>query len=115
MTKLFSLPQKKRLQPYNDPELLKLVLLLRYGTATPQSDQAPLLNHTTIASVLGITRDRVRSFLAYSKRISISPEGERGRKRGKLSLKHVQYLTADATLNDWAHLSLKERAIMFHR
>jgi hypothetical protein len=27
----------------------------------------------------------------------------------------VQYLTADATLDDWAHLSLKERAIMFHR
>jgi transposase len=115
MTKLFSLPHTKRLQPHNDPELLNLVLLLRYGAVTTKPDQAPLLNNTTIATVLGITRDVVRTFLAYSKRMSLSPEGERGRKRGKLSLQHIQYLTADATLDDWAHLSLKERAIMFHR
>jgi hypothetical protein len=36
-------------------------------------------------------------------------------KRTKLSPNHVQFLTSDDILNEWAHFSLKERAIMFHR
>ena len=115
MTKLFKLPSRKHALPHEEPELQCLVNLLRYGVAVYKPALTPILNHTTIASALGITRDRVRALLKYSERMSISPESERGHTRGKLTVQHVQYLTADATLNDWAHLSLKERAIMFHR
>jgi len=117
MTKLFKLPDNKAHNHREDPELLSLIRLLRYGTVNHAINQAPILNQTAIAHALGVTRDRVRVLLDQSKREreSMSPDGERSRKRNKLTVQHVQYLTADETLDDWAHLSLKERAIMFHR
>ena len=33
----------------------------------------------------------------------------------KLTRAHVDYITSPKTLQYWAHLSLKERAVMFHR
>jgi len=37
------------------------------------------------------------------------------RARSKLTEEHVAYLTSPATLNEWAHASLKERVKRFHR
>jgi hypothetical protein len=33
----------------------------------------------------------------------------------KLEIHHVDYLCNQKTLNEWAHLSLIQRTIMFHR
>jgi len=64
MTKLFKLPQLKALKPPYREELLKLVRLLRFGTSHPTHVQAPALNYTAIAAILGLSRDRVRVLLA---------------------------------------------------
>ena len=37
------------------------------------------------------------------------------RKRSKLDQHHVDYLCSQRTLREWAHLSLIQRAVMFHR
>jgi len=37
------------------------------------------------------------------------------RAHSKLTKEHVAYLTSPATLNEWAHASLKERVKRFHR
>jgi hypothetical protein len=37
------------------------------------------------------------------------------RKRTKLEMHHVDYLCNQKTLREWAHLSLIQRAVMFHR
>jgi hypothetical protein len=35
--------------------------------------------------------------------------------RKKLDQHHLDYLCSQKTLREWAHLSLKQRAVMFHR
>ena len=37
------------------------------------------------------------------------------RQRKKLELHHLDYLCSQRTLRESAHLSLKQRAVMFHR
>ena len=37
------------------------------------------------------------------------------RQQKKLEHHHLDYLCSQETLREWAHLSLKQRAVMFHR
>jgi len=38
-----------------------------------------------------------------------------GGRRTKLKPVHIEFITNPKTLQYWAHLSLKQRAVMFHR
>ena len=37
------------------------------------------------------------------------------RQQKKLEQLHLDYLCSQRTLREWAHLSLKQRAVMYHR
>jgi hypothetical protein len=86
MTKMFTLPPRQSVGQPPDEELLRLVRLLRYGSALPDQGLPPVLNLKSIATVIGLSRYRVKNLLAEPLRTSITPEGERGKRRGKLTV-----------------------------
>jgi hypothetical protein len=47
---------------------------------------SPILNFKSIGSAIGLSRYKVKSLLAESLRASTTPEGERGKRRGKLTV-----------------------------
>lgn len=115
MTKCFILPKRRGECLIDDVALLQLVCLLRYGTASPDHSSSPILNLSAIAKAVGVSRAHTSSLLKRHFEVQQSDSEPSCKKRKKLSLQHVQFLTSSETLNAWAHFSLKERAIMFHR
>ena len=99
---------------YN-PQLLSYVTLLRFGSSEHPDFARPVLNYQTIARVLGRPVTTVVELVrlgmrTYSHGFQVDPL-----RRSKLTQQHIGYLVAPSTLQESAHLSLAERAELFHR
>ena len=105
----------QRLRMAEDPQLVDYLLLLRFGTGDPGQAARPVLNFASIAKVVrkpvSTVRDLIkRGIVSKMKKLPIQR-----RKRSKLNQQHIDYLCNQRTLREWAHLSLKQRTVMFHR
>ena len=102
--------------------LIDTVLKLRYGPwASEQalsrrklSLKSPALMHySAIAKHLKVSYNTVQHICRYK------PVQEHRKKYGgqqwKLDQEHVEFLVSEETLKQWAALTLKERAKLFHR
>ena len=74
-----------------------------------------MLNYASISKVVkkpvSTIRDLIkRGIVSKMKKLPIQK-----RKCSKLDQHHIYYLCSQRTLRGWAHLSLIQRAVMFHR
>ena len=98
-----------------DKDLLTYLLLLRFGGVKESARAAPVLNLTSIATLIHLPVETVRRLLSVAI-YWISSEKDLGSKpKSKLQARYKEYLLHPETLRAWAHLSLKQRAVMFHR
>ena len=98
-----------------DPQLVDYLLLLRFGTSDPGHAARPVLNFASISKVVrkpvSTIRDLIkRGIVSKMKKLPIQRH-----KRLKLDQHYIDYLCNKKTLREWAHLSLIQRAVMFHR
>ena len=98
-----------------DKNLLKYLLILRYGSARGSMRRPPILNFTSIAKVVDLPVETVRRLLNVAKNWVSSDKDLLPKRRLKLEEHHKEYLLHPETLRAWAHLSIKQRAVMFHR
>ena len=105
----------QKLRMTEDQLLIDYLLLLRFGTCDIGQASRPLLNFASISKImrkpLSSIRDLIKRGIDYQlKEIPIQR-----RKRMKLETHHVDYMCNQKTLIEWAHLSLIQRTVMFHR
>jgi hypothetical protein len=98
-----------------DGQLLSYVILLRFGSLVTPDFSKPTLNFQSIAKVIKKPVTTVIEFVklgirAYHYGFYIGPPN-----RSKFTQQHIGYLVSPSTLQEIAHLSLAERAQMFHR
>ena len=98
-----------------DPQLLSYVILLRFGTVVNPDFTKPILNYQSIAKVINKTVTNVIEIIkfaikSYNYNFEIGPPS-----RKKFTQQHIGYLVSPSTLQKQAHLSLAERAQLFHR
>ena len=98
-----------------DQELLDHLLLLRYGSSTDPDHLTPILNVTSIAKLTKIPVSSVQRLIKQALKALLEERPAEVQSRKKLQRHHIEYLLDKGTLNEWAHLSLKQRAVMFHR
>ena len=98
-----------------DGQLLSYVILLRFGSLITPDFSKPTLNFQSIAKVIKKPVTTVIELVklgirAYHYGFDIGPPN-----RSKFTQQHIGYLVSPSTLQESAHLSLAERAQMFHR
>ena len=98
-----------------DGQLLSYVILLRFGSLVTPDFSKPTLNFQSIAKVIKKPVTTVIELVklgirAYHYGFDIGPPN-----RSKFTQQHIGYLVSPSTLQESAHLSLAERAQMFHR
>ncbi len=89
------------------------IVELRYGTQEPTLKSQPLLCTSTIAKMLGLSRRGVCKVIRQWH--SGKRDSNLNSTRLKLTASHAAFLTDPVVLKNWAHYSLKERAVLFHR
>ena len=113
--RLFHIRRKRGRVMKRDPLLVKLLETLRFGSADPPAGSPAILNYSSIARVTGLSASHVARMLKASPQLlllsSISPL----KKWKKLTSAHIGFLCSQDTLLKWAHLSLQQRAVLFHR
>ena len=110
-TRLFS----QKLRMTEDQHLIDYLLLVIFGTSDVGQAARPVLNYASISKVVrkpvSTIKDLIkRGIVSKMKKLPIQR-----RKRSKFDQHHVDYLCNQKTLREWAHLSLIQRAVMFHR
>ena len=98
-----------------DPQLISYLMLLRFGSCKARKKQSPKLGISSIAKMTRISPESVRRLIQIGLAQQQRKEGIKVLARTKLSEEHIQFLSDDHTLNAWAHLSLAQRAVLFHR
>ena len=98
-----------------DPELIRYLLLLRFGNTKVTCNAKPILGFASIAKLVRIHAETVRRLIAQG--LKELDKGQKARPPPRVSLtqEHLNFLCSKNTLNAWAHLSLEQRVIMFHR
>jgi transposase len=89
--------------------------LLRYGTQERYHCRPPILCISTISRLTGVKPKRVRDLLKLYRGSVKEQPSLFDRKKLRLRQHHIDYLLSEKTLKNWAHLSIKQRAKMFHR
>ena len=90
-------------------------MLLRFGSIINPNFTKPILNFQSIAKVIKKPVTSVIELvklgsLAYNHGFKIDPPN-----RSKFTQQHIGYMVSSSMLQESAHLSLAERAQMFHR
>ena len=98
-----------------DADLASYLLLLRFGPCQDPTRATPVLNYASIARVVQLSLESVRRLIMTALRNFHSKDATLAGPRRKLSQHHVDYLCSHQTLTAWAHLSLQQRAVLFHR
>ena len=98
-----------------DQQLIDYLLLLRFGTCDVGEASRPLLNYASIAKFMNKPVSTITHLIKLGMDAKMAQRPIQRRKRTKLEQPHLDYLCSQTTLNEWAHLSLKQRAVMFHR
>ena len=104
-----------KLRMTEDQQLIDYLLLLRYGAFDINQASRPILNFVSISKIIRKPLSTIRDIIKLGMESKIKNFSIQRRKRYKLDIHHVDYLCNQKTLNEWAHLSLIQRAVMFHR
>jgi hypothetical protein len=99
----------------HDVQLLKYLLLLRYGKHSDIDAAKPLLNYSSISRLIRKPLTTVIELVKYAQCISKYDFPDEAPRRSKLQPHHIGYLVSPATLEECAHMSLVERSQLFHR
>jgi hypothetical protein len=95
--------------------MTSLILMLRFATKSPSSETPPIMNIASVARCANVTPGVVtRVIKRHMSGYNNGDNNEKWRWR-KLQPHHVGFLVNKDTLNRWAHMSLNERAVQFHR
>ena len=98
-----------------DQQLLDYLLLLRFGACEVGPAARPMLNFASISKITKRPLSTIRDLIKRGIESKLKDLPIQRRKRLKLKTHHVDYLCNQTTLNQWAHLSLIQRTVMFHR
>ena len=98
-----------------DQDLLDYLLLLRFGPCFDPSNQVPVVNISTIAKLLKRPAGTISRLLKLAVLLAKLNRETQFRQRLKFDPHHIDFLISKQTLISQAHLSLKQRAKMFHR
>ena len=96
-------------------DLLDLLLLLRFGSVKIGFNPKPVLTYAAISKVVSLSASTVRLLILKAVSAKMSGRDVIDPPKKKLRQKHIDYLVNPQTLRYWAHLSLKQRAVLFHR
>jgi transposase len=99
----------------HDVQLLKYLLLLRYGKHSDIDVAKPLLNYSSISRLIRKPLTTVIELVKYAACISKYDFPDEAPRRSKLQPHHIGYLVSPATSEECAHMSLVERSQLFHR
>ena len=105
----------QKLRMTEDQQLIDYLLLLRFGTCDIGQAARPLLNFASISKIMKKPLSTIRDLIKLGIDSKLKEIPIQRRKRMKLEIHHVDYLCNQKTLNEWAHLSLIQRTVMFHR
>ena len=106
---------KQKLRMIEDQQLIDYLLLLRFGTCDVGQAPRPLLNFASIAKIMKKPLSTIRDLIKLGIDSKLKEIPILRRRRMKLEIHHVDYMCNQKTLNEWAHLSLIQRTVMFHR
>ena len=98
-----------------DQQLIDYLLLLRFGTCEVGPAARPILNFASISKITKKPLSSIRDLIKLGIELKLKDLPIQRPKRLKLQTHHVDYLCNQTTLNQWAHLSLIQRTVMFHR
>lgn len=93
----------------------RLCHLLRFATPEINPARAPLMPLKSVAKILGVSIVTVHNILKSGPPLHSETASKDRRKPSKLKYVHRSFLLSDETLMQWAHKSLDERCILFHR
>ena len=99
----------------HDPRLLQYVLLLRYGPYSMTEAPKPILNFRSIARIISKPATTVRELVKAGRLAAKYGFPHEAPSRSKFKQHHIGYLISPETLQACAHMSLEERALVFHR
>ena len=105
----------QKLRMTEDQQLIDYLLLLRFGTCEVGPASRPMLNFASISKITKKPLSSIRDLIKLGIESKLKDLSIKRRKRIKLEAHHVDYLCNQTTLNQWAHLSLIQRTVMFHR
>ena len=105
----------QKLRMTEDQQLIDYLLLLRFGTCEVGPASRPMLNFASISKISKKPLSSIRDLIKLGIESKLKDRSIQRRKRIKLEAHHVDYLCNQITLNQWAHLSLIQRTVMFHR
>ena len=96
-------------------DLIELVILMRFGPSQVRDTKRPLISLAAIARALRLAHSTVCKLV----RIGVTHLRKKTPiiqlRKSKLTETHLRFLLESDTLKAWAHLSLKQRVVMFHR
>ena len=98
-----------------DQQLIDYLLLLRFGTREVSPASRPMLNFASISKITKKPLSTIRELIKLGIESKLKDLSIQRRKRIKLEAHHDDYLCNQTMLNFWAHLSLIQRTVMFHR
>ena len=98
-----------------DQQLVDYLLLLRFGTCDIEQASRPILNFASISKIMKKPLSTIRDLIKLGMESKMKKQPIQRRKRSKLEKPHLDYLCNQRTLREWAHLSLIQRSVMFHR
>ena len=98
-----------------DQLLVEYLLLLRFGTCDVGPAARPRLNLASISRIMKKPLSTIRYLIKRGVESKMKIWSIQRRNRSKLEKHHIDYLCNQKTLREWAHLSLIQRAVMFHR
>ena len=99
----------------HNTQLLTYVLLLRFGKIPDSEAPQPVMNYTSIAKIIRKPVSTAIELVKTALGASMYGFPEDKISRSKYSPHHIGYLVSSFTLKECAHLSLAERASLFHR
>ena len=73
------------------------------------------LNYASISRITKKPLSTIRNLIKLGIKAKLNMLPIHRRQRKKLEQHHLDNLCSQRTLREWAHLSLKQRAVMFHR
>ena len=99
----------------HDNQILTYVLLLRFGKVPDSEAPQAVMNYTSIAKIIRKPVSTAIELVKTALGASMYGFPEDKISRSKYSPHHIGYLVSSFTLKECAHLSLAERASLFHR
>jgi len=106
-------PRFSKLPKQHQTEIKEAVLLLRFRSSRPTAKSAKYAAYARIAQALAITYNEVQHMCRSAVRPDAPFKPEKQVR--KLGQEHVDFLTSMHTLEQWAGLTMQQRAVLFHR